>query len=177
MKKIILSILALALFAIPFGASAASVTVDDKSVVCGRVTFAGNAVYNSATELLRISHGGGQIATFTTGAATWSIETAVAGSEVTAEIITIATGIAAASASDTFVVNCGSMNPMSVGQVWGLTGYLTPRLAVGVSAVDEFGFTDTCYWWMSKGADGKGCMDIRATDYYRLPIIKHILGR
>lgn len=174
MKKIIAYFVALwtigiyAFTLIPL-AHAASVTVDNVATVCKTVIFAGTAVYNPATELLRIKHGGGQVASFTTGAATWSIETAVAGTDVTAEVVTIASGVVSASASDTFAVNCGGTDPFSVMQIWGLTGHQTPKSVLGQVLTDEFGITEACTYFI-------GCMDIRKTDYYRLPILK-LLGR
>ena len=66
----------------------------------------------------------------------------------------------------------GNQDPMAVTQSWGLTGYETPRVAIGTTVTDRYGFSATCDAWIPKYL---GCFDISNTEEY-LAGIRATLG-
>ncbi|MDZ4241136.1 MAG: hypothetical protein U1D31_03395 [Patescibacteria group bacterium] len=155
------------LFAFPFLASAASVTIDPIPTVCSSAVFRGTASY-AAPDTLTVKLNGNAILTSTSGDSTWQVVSVGqfdSGNTLSVEISSTTAGVIA-SATQPFSANCGSQDPLAVLQVWGLTGHDTPRTPLGATVVDALGRTDTCPIWYPKGADGKGCFDITKTAYY-----------
>ena len=65
----------------------------------------------------------------------------------------------------------GNGDHMLVTNVWGLTGYETPKVSVGATVIDEAGNADVCPAWYPKHM---GCFDITRTDYYRNAMIETV---
>ena len=150
--------------AVPFLASAASVTIDPIPTVCSSAVFRGNASY-TVPDQLRIKLNGAVIETFTSGSSVWQVTYNTgfkAENTLVAEVSSSTAGIIA-SASKSFSASCGNLDPMSITQSWGLTGYQTPLVPAGAIVRDRFGFISQCPWWAPKWL---GCFDISNTASY-----------
>ena len=168
MKKILTSILTIA-FILPFTAQGASVTIESIPTVCSSAVFRGTASY-SAPDTLRIKLNETVIATFSSGDSSWQVTssgTFLGTNTLVAEVSSTTAGVIAI-ANQSFGANCGNMNPMSVTQSWGLTGFQTPWVPAGTVVVDMFGIRDICPLWFGKA----GCFDISKTEHYLTGIRK-----
>lgn len=159
MKKFMFSLLLTALV-VPFGASAASVTVDSISTTCRISTFSGTASFGTQ-DVLTITLDSTTLGTLT-GGTTWSVLAPNVISEgahtLTAQVSSTTAGILS-TATKSFSISCGGGDPMNVTQAWGLTGHETPQITFGTIVMDMFGFKDTCTY-------RNGCFDVSKTKWY-----------
>lgn len=68
--------------------------------------------------------------------------------------------------ADVLPPDTGGVDPNTVTQIWGLTGYQTPHVAVGVSITDEHGIVDVCPSWYPHSGPLGSCQDTSHTEYY-----------
>ena len=163
MNKIIIGILTIAVI-LPFTAQAASVTADTIPTVCSSAVFRGTAGY-SVPDTLRIKLNEQVIATFSSGDSSWQVTSSgpfLGQNTLVAEVASTTAGVIALT-SQSFGATCGNMDPMAIMQSWGLTGYQTPLVSVGVTVTDKYGFKGVCERWMSSFL---GCFNISDTEDY-----------
>ena len=145
-------------------ASAASVTIDPIPTICSSAVFRGNASY-TVPDTLQIKLNGIVLESFSSGSSVWQVifpGPFLRDNELVAQVSSSTAGIIA-SATQGFSSNCGNMDPMSITQSWGLTGYQTPLVPLGATVVDRFGLRGYCPFWMPKYL---GCFDISNTASY-----------